>query len=411
MKTISCLWESNRGDFVFLKWIISILIYLSVFFLNLTIRLDHLRFFYVVTVITAGIGIFLGIFIIVKKRQKRERNMYRQPLPLSKFSVLLSTVFKNEGQTIINTLRHYLTFSHKIDIVFYDDQSDDGSYEELKKWQKNGSDHITIKTLTKSQKILHPKGMGFEDMVTQYDSDYYCIIDADTIIEEATLEKALNMMEKEDIRVLHFTRRNDLSNDIANNIADTEELFSTVNKVIGIFPWYFNGSGFIMKGDVASMMAYDEYSPSDDCQISYFLRKKGIKVYDALSLFAHEKAPSTIVKFLKQHSSWTKGGIHHYIEKERFTIFFPAFISAYFLFSLINPAGIYNIFLPLAFIFIWSTDLIANVVVAKRSFKLSFRNALLHTLSLFYKGMVTVPYHIFTFPFKRFSFWFTKTRY
>jgi len=158
-------------------------------------------------------------------------------------------------------------------------------------------------------------------------------------------------------------------------------------------------------------MVYDSYSPSDDSQISFFLRKNKIKVFDTLSLFAHEKAPTTIGKLLKQHVSWTKGGIHHYLEKEPFTIFPVAFISAYFLFAWLNPLQMYNIILPVAIFFFLSVDTLANHIVANRSLRVSLCNAFLHTLTLFFKGMVIVPWHIATFPFKRHSFWFSKTQY
>ena len=166
-----------------------------------------------------------------------------------------------------------------------------------------------------------------------------------------------------------------------------------------------------MTSDIAKRMIYYTYCPSDDCQISYFLRKNKIKVVDTLSLHAHEKAPTTVLKLMKQHSSWTKGGIHHYLEKERFTVFPLAAMSAYFLFSLINPLGICNIFLPLAFIFIWSSGFSANVFIARRGMTKSSINAVLYTLLLFHKGVVMVPYHILCFPCKRHSFWFKRTQY
>ncbi len=63
----------NRGGVVlFLKWIFSILIYLSVLLINLNMRLDNLSVIYSSIVITAGISIFFGILIIVKKRLKKE---------------------------------------------------------------------------------------------------------------------------------------------------------------------------------------------------------------------------------------------------------------------------------------------------------------------------------------------------
>lgn len=399
-----------RGEIMLIKWGLSLFIYLAFFVINLKIKFYN-PVWYLWLLLIACVSIGIGLFIITKRRIKTENQLCRQTKPLSEFNLIVSTVFKNEGNTVVETLKHYLHYKSVPEIVFYDDNSDDGSFEVLKSVEATQKAHCTVKRLNRSEKILHPKGMGFEDLIKNHCGDYILILDADTIIEEEAVEKALNIMSENDLKVLHFTRRNDLSDDLANNIADTEELFSTVNKIVGIFPWYFNGSGFIISVDIAKKIVYDEYSPSDDSQISFFLRKNKIEVFDALSLFAHEKAPQTLRKLLKQHSSWTKGGIHHYLEKERFTIFPVAFISAYLISSILNPLQIYNLFFPLAFIFIFGVDFISNRVVAGRGILKSLKNSLFHTFGLFFKGIVLVPYHLVTFPFRRHTFWFSRTQY
>ncbi|MFP4461729.1 MAG: glycosyltransferase [Thermotogota bacterium] len=392
------------------RWILSLCVYIFIFWFNIKVDFKY-PLLYVSLLILSLFIIVFGLWIIIKRRLNHEKNLAKQPKPLSDYRLVVSTVFKNEGEIVVETLKHYLNYKNQPKIVFYDDHSNDNSFEKLKQIEQENKANCNIKRLQRSKKILHPKGMGFEDLINHYAGDYYLILDADTLIREEEVEKAFKIMTDQDLKVLHFTRRNDRSDDLANQIADTEELFSTVNKVLGIFPWYFNGSGFIIRADTAKKMVYDEYSPSDDSQISLFLRKNNIKVFDTLSLFAHEKAPTTVKKLIKQHSSWTKGGVHHYLEKETFTIFPLAFISAYFLFALFNPLQLYNVVLPMAFIFFFSVDWLANKIIAKRTIGVSLRNALYHTLSLFFKGMVIVPWHIVTFPFKRHSFWFSKTQY
>ena len=337
--------------------------------------------------------------------------MAKGALRLSHYHLVVSTVFKNEGETVVQTLKEYLNFKNPPKVIFYDDHSDDGSFEALKAIETANSKQCIIKRLERSKKILHPKGMGFEDLINNHAGDYYLILDADTLVKEEEVEKALHIMRQNNLKVLHFTRRNDRSEDPANHIGDTEEISSTINKVLGIFPWYFNGSGFIIRADAAKQMAYDAYSPSDDSQIGLFLRKNKIKVFDTLSLYAHEKAPKTIGKLMKQHSAWTKGGIHHYLEKEKLTIFPAALISAYMLFALFNPLQLYNILMPVAFFFLFGINFIANRIVAERPLGLSVRNAFYHSLIFFFKGTFIVAYHIITFPFRRFSFWFSKTQY
>lgn len=395
---------------MFFRWLLSLCVYVFVFWFNLKVHFFYPKLYWLLLIL-ASFVVFFGLWMIIRFRLSKEKQMAKGTMALSHFNLVVSTVVKNEGDTIVTTLKKYLGFKSPPKIVFYDDHSDDGSFEALKKIESENTSFCVIKRLERSKKILHPKGMGFEDLVNHYDGDYYLILDADTLIDEDHVEKALNIMKDRDLKVLHFTRRNDLSDDLANNIADTEELFSTVNKILGIFPWYFNGSGFIIRADAAKKMVYDAYSPSDDSQISFFLRKNKIKVVDTLSLFAHERAPTTVGKLLKQHFSWTKGGIHHYLEKEKFTIFPVAFISAYFMFALLNPLQLYNIILPLAVVFFVSADTLVNRMVAKRSMGHSLRNAFCHTLSLFFKGFVIVPWHIISFPFKRHSFWFSKTQY
>jgi len=395
---------------LFIRWLLSLCIYGFFFWLNLTVDFYSPTIYFTVFIFFTIFSIFVA-WMKVRGRLNKEKEISKGALELSHYKLIVSTVFKNEGQTVVDTVKEYLNFKNPPKVVFYDDHSDDGSFEALKPIEEANAQQCIIKRLERTKKILHPKGMGFEDLINSYDGDYYMILDADTLVKEKELEKALHIMRQSNLKVLHFTRRNDLSNDLANHIGDTEEISSTINKVLGIFPWYFNGSGFIIRADAAKQMAYDAYSPSDDSQIGLFLRKNKIKVFDTLSLFAHEKAPKTIGKLMKQHSAWTKGGIHHYLEKEKFTIFPAALISAYMLFALFNPLQLYNILMPVAFFFLLEVNFISNRIVAERSIILSLRNAFCHSLVFFFKGTFIVAYHIVTFPFKRFSFWFSKTQY
>jgi len=395
---------------LFIRWFLSLCVYVFFLWLNLTVDFYSPIIYFTTFILFTALAFFVAL-VRIRGRLKNEKEKAMGALPLSHYHLVVSTVFKNEGETVVHTVKEYLSFNNPPMLVFYDDHSDDDSYDSLKAIEAENTQHFIIKRLERSKKILHPKGMGFEDLINKHDGDYYMILDADTLVKEEEVEKALNIMKQNDYKVLHFTRRNDLSDDLANHIGDTEEISSSINQVLGIFPWYFNGSGFIIRADAAKQMTYDAYSPSDDSQIGLFLRKNNIMVFDTLSLFAHEKAPKTIGKLMKQHSSWTKGGIHHYLEKERFTIFPPAFVSAYMLIALFNPLQLYNILLPVAFLFLFGIDFISNKIVADRAIGLSIRNAFCHALVFFFKGTFITAYHIFTFPFKRFSFWFSKTQY
>jgi len=168
--------------------------------------------------------VFIITFLKASSVKKYERSYYLSTPNKSLEKICVVTACKNEGDTIVNTVKHYLEMSDKIHFALYDDTSTDGSYEELQKLTKVYPKRFILKKLQKRNLQIHPKAFALEDAFNSVECDYFLVIDSDSIILEDDFSKSVNAIINDNIDLLHLTRSNDMKSNITNKMGEIEEL-------------------------------------------------------------------------------------------------------------------------------------------------------------------------------------------
>src|SRR6056297_3025521 len=127
---------------------------------------------------------FFFIITLVKANsvKKYEFDCYRSSPKDNLNKICVVTACKNEGDTIVNTVKHYLSLSDNIHFTLYDDSSTDGSYEKLKKLTLVYPKRFDLKRLIRRKLQIHPKAYALEDAFNSVECDYFLVIDADSKI-------------------------------------------------------------------------------------------------------------------------------------------------------------------------------------------------------------------------------------
>jgi len=364
-----------------------------------------------ITAVSSLLFFVIIIMILFKllKAKKEEKKLIAGKEPIEK-TVELCIVGKNEGQNIIETLKHYLDFPAFFSITVYDDHSDDGSYEKMLKLKEKYSDRLKVKRLKRSEKTLHPKGMGVESFIGKTDADILLINDADTLISLNHFKKALIFLIKSEYDVVHLSRRNDFSNALATRISDTEEITNTSLKLFGINQWCFPGSGILMKKEAAKILQYSDFVPGDDLEMGRQLKAGEKEIYHFQTLFAHEKAPMNFKDFFSQRAKWCRNIAYHLLENEKNGSYIQVMGSSFtlfFLFGLSSPLSLAIIFTGVAYTLL---SLFSKMIFAQCCFHEAFFPAVLNTFQLWVQGAVFTPFYLLLYLHKKNQMTYTKSK-
>gem|GEM_PF-1714848 len=397
----------------FFKWLSVIVIYPFTLYIILITQTEYNpALLLAIFILLITILIIMILFKLYKTKENETQTIDRKDLTgkSAGMTVELCIVGKNENRDIIKTLEHYLSFPDSFKITVYDDQSDDGSYENMITLAEKHRGRLTIKRLVRSEKTLHPKGMGVESFIDETEADLLLINDADTIITLNDFEKALNFLIEKKYDVVHLSRRNDLSNAQSNRVSDTEEIANTALKLFGINEWCFPGSGILMMKEAAQVINYRDFVPGDDLEMGRQLKATGKEIYHFQTLFAHERAPENFRNFYNQRAKWCRNIAYHLLENEGSGSHIQATGSSFalfFLFGLSSPLSLIIIFIGIAYTLL---SIFSSMILASRDFSKSFIPAIMNTLQLWVQAAVFTPYYLIIYPFKRNQMTYSKSR-
>lgn len=394
-----------------LKWIILFAIYVVVLIINLRFNLYVTTGQFYISMLSAAFVVLFGSLFVIGRRLKFEEREFKNAVWNKDNDIIVFLVEKNENETVLKTLNHYVKFPANVKIIVYDDSSDDGTFESLKEFEKKHPGRVEIKPLKKSDKILHSKGHAFESMMGECDADYYLVNDADTVIEFDGLKNMIYYMNSKKIDVVHTSRRNWNTGDSDNILADTEEMMMTLATVLKFNYWNFPGSGYVIGKKAAKKVKFGKYTPGDDTEVGRILRKNKCKVEFFLSVNAYEKAPTTYGGLFRQRSKWYKNTVHQFIEKEMATITLLSFFASNIFFFFVNPLSLANMIFSLFMITMFCIAFSCNYLVAGRKIMSSIFISIASALSYWVNISVSFTYHLFTFPFKRKKIDLGKTIY
>ena len=301
-------------------------------------------------------------------------------------------VVKNEGETIINTVKHYLSFPEKLLVLVYDDESTDNSIEMIKELGETAASSLEIRKLVKRDIFVHPKAFGTEDAFNSVESDLFLVIDADTIITHSDFIKAISALKNEHVDVLHIARRNDKKNTLIDHLADKEELMNMSFHLTKLNSNQFGGSGYFVKNKVIKGLKYHKGITSEDTYVLKYLRDKGAKIKFFYTLFAHERAPKSYKLLIMQRINWLNQSAPFYIRH-----YFCLTTFMHILLTL----SVVGVFFPLSIGFIFSSAILSILFAIELSFavkilKENVLNTIYYTF-LFFLNLAIVLWPVYLF--------------
>ncbi len=339
---------------------------------------------------------FLLCFIYLLKRLdkqvKYEKSAYENLISEKDVDVCVVVVVKNEGDTIINTVRHYLAFPEKLQMVVYDDGSKDHSIERLRKIKSNYKKRLEIRSLVKREIYIHPKAFGMEDAFNSIESDIFMVIDADTIINHSDFLKAISALKNETIDILHLARRNDKKNSVIDHIADKEELINLGLYLTKVNDNQFCGSGYLIRSEIAKGLKYDDDITSEDTYLLKFARNKAANIKYFFTLFAHERSPKDYVSIIKQRINWLNQSTPFYFKNFYLLLTIGHILISFSVTGLLLPISFGFVFTSIILSFFLAVQLSISIKILKESFLKTIFYTLLLILNM---SLVIWPIHVF----------------
>jgi cellulose synthase/poly-beta-1,6-N-acetylglucosamine synthase-like glycosyltransferase len=276
----------------------------------------------IVTLIPVAITIvyfFLWIFIYsvyfltfskVKNRQIRAQKMHSKKRYEGRELCSIIIPARNEVSVIRRTVLSCLDQSYaNIEVLVVAHNSDDGTYEEVRKMSDPRVKAFDFKTKETG------KGLALNYGVEHAKGKYILIVDADGIVMNDFLENAMPLFS--DGRYIavqgRFISSNRNYNLLTRMLSLEDDLWSAAFMTVRSFfggRCPLAGTGFIIKKDVLIDAGGFGSSLVDDFELSFRLsRQKRKLTYAPLSIIYDEKPPSLNIMF-RQRSRWAKGFIN-----------------------------------------------------------------------------------------------------
>lgn len=358
-----------------------------------------------------SIGIFFIIFFCylayllqkINTQMLYEKNAYRFLISDEEMEICIIVVIKNEGETIINTVNHYLSFPKKVRILLYDDGSTDQTPQKLVKIAQKYPKRLEIRPLKKRDICVHPKAFALEESFNGHDAELFLVIDADTIISQSDFKKALSAIKNEQLDVLHIARRNNRKDCLVNHLADREELMNMVFQLTRLNTHQFSGSGFFVRESVVKGLVYSDGISSEDTYILEYVKKKSAKIKFFLSLFAQERAPKDYFHLIRQRQNWFNQSAPFYIKNFFFFITMVHILVSFAVVGLVVPISIGFLFVSVVLSVLLAIEIAVSVKVLEESITKTIFETLLMVVNMAFVVWPVYLFVLFKMVFCRFS--------
>jgi glycosyltransferase involved in cell wall biosynthesis len=370
------------------KWVLIILIYVFFFVFDTLFAFGS----YIFPCLLGSIGSFFIVFFFSRKRFLRQMIVENSELVDYDIpgSVKIAVVFvvKNEGEAFLRNLEEYLSLPDNVKIYVFDDGSTDGTYEKIihvksaheSKIGKPKEGRIVLSRVPSSFKKMHPKGIALEEAFHKVDCDIFFVGDADTRISPQTFNKSLVYMIREQLELLHLTRRNTEMDTLSYSIADCDEVFASGLHTLNMIPFNFTGSSFFITKKVAMKIEFPNRVYSEDSEIGKqaiaLTKKRGFSI----SFHTLERAPHTVFLLLKQRWNWNKYALCQYFEKDFPTVLLAVILSANIIFGLFNIYSFNFIFTLFGMFMAMSFSLSTNLYIASKKLSEAFISSFAYVL-------------------------------
>ncbi len=249
----------------------------------------------------------------------------------------------NEEKVIENTIKNILTLDYRnYEILVVDDRSEDSTAEVIK---KISSKYPGVSCFIRDKNSFPGKSAVMNDSLSITKGEIICVFDADARIEPDFLKKILPYFAEPEVgavqaRKIIANRETNLLTRCQDNeyILDTH-FQSNRDSIKGAVELRGNGQ-LVRRSAMLDVGGWNNYSITDDLDLSTRLHLKGWDVRFAENINVYEEGITSFLPLLRQRRRWIEGSIRRYLDHSpeiltsrkislRVTIDMLAFISKF----------------------------------------------------------------------------------
>lgn len=296
--------------------------------------------------------IWLNIFFLEKKADKKELKSF----PF--VSVVVPCY--NEEKTIEKTIRSLTELDYpfsKFEILVVDDGSTDATSKIVKNCIKSFSGHKII--------LLNKKNGGKADALntglSKSSGEFFCCVDADTIIEKQSLMHAISNFSDSSVGAVISAMKPESQNNIYEKIQAIEYVTSNLLRrlmaCVNTLAITHGGLSVFRTSALNKVGGFSSDSGNtEDLEIALRLKANGFKIVMDWNALAFTKVPSDFKGLWRQRIRWYRGFIFNHFKYR-----FMCFNSKYGFFGLFQfPLNIVGFLLLLLIISIISYSSVKN---------------------------------------------------
>lgn len=253
---------------------------------------------------------FLFLFVLIYVQNYKKINWV--PKLTKKYVIGVVIPCYKEGEFIGKVVESFINngYPHIEKIVIADDKSPDNSFEIAKSYEKKYPGLVYA--------VQAPKNFGCAAGTKNYgakfiDSEIIVFGDADSVVEEGAIEKALGFFDEKNVAAV-------TSNVLVKNRTNILLMLQAVEYIIIKFTrklLEFVGSIYVTPGPLAmyrktvfdKIKGFDEKNITEDIEITWRLLSKGYDVKMSVPSKVYAESPETFKAWFQQRIRWNLGGI------------------------------------------------------------------------------------------------------
>ncbi len=271
-----------------------------------------------INILLTLIVIFAGVLTSLYGKYKNyARTTYLHVNRKKDFEPFVSVIVPvyNEVEVIENTIRTIeKSFYERFEIIVIDDNSNDGTYELLKKLENEYSNLIV-----RRKNGIKGKAQSLNEAFAIAKGDIILILDADSRIPPEYISTHISCFSRDDIQMI-FTGFEPLNYKPKNFAHKIQDLFFSFAKDIifsNIFVnMIFMGNGvFFKRSLLEKVMPIDPNTLVDDFSIAMELQKLKVKEYFSIYPWLRALYANNLRDLWKQHFRWYYGGYREMIKR------------------------------------------------------------------------------------------------
>ena len=223
----------------------------------------------------------------------------------------------NEQDVIQKTVENILEMDYeKFEVIVIDDRSDDNTAEKLKELEQK---YDKVKALIRDKNAFPGKSAVLNEAMNIAKGEAILVFDADARVKPDFLTQLVPHLEKDNVgavqarKVIINREENFLTRCQDNEYALDTHFQVGRNSIKGAVELRGNGE-LIKREALADINGWNNYTITDDLDMSTRLHIKGWDVRFCADVCVYEEAVVKFIPLLKQRRRWVEGSIRRYLE-------------------------------------------------------------------------------------------------